>query len=124
MREASGQGLGPAPGFVRATAPISRFVVVRRDAEQLTARITLRAAGEMNVIVNGMAAGRVAARREWTTSDLVIALNRGRNLIELHWPPPQPDAAAEFERAARRLERGLYPEVLVAFGELHAFTAS
>lgn len=31
---------------------------------------------------------------------------------------------AEFERATRRLERGLYPEVLVAFGELHAFTAS
>ena len=124
FREAVGQGLGPAPGFVRATAPVSRFAVVRADAEQLTARITLRAAGDVTVVVNGVRVGRLAAKPQWTTSDIALALNRGRNLVELHWPPPRPDAVAEFERAARRLERGLYPEVLVAFGELHAFTAS
>lgn len=124
FREAVGHGLGPAPGFVRATAPVSRFVIVRAEAELLTARVTLRAAGEVAVVVNGVRVGSVAAQMRWTTSDIALALNRGRNVIELHWPPPRPDATLEFERAARRLERGLYPEVLVAFGELHAFTAS
>ena len=65
----------------------------------------------------------VAATMQWTTHEFALPLDRGRNVIELQWPPPRPDAAAEFERAARRLERGLYPEVLAAFGELHAFVA-
>ena len=123
FRDVIGQGLGPTPGFVRATAPRSRFVVVRANAETLTARITLRAAGEVAIVVNGAESLRVPARRQWTTTEFGLTLNRGPNVIELRWPTPQPDAAAEFERAARRLERGLYPEVLIAFGEVHAFTA-
>jgi len=123
IRDVFGQGLGPSPGFVRATAPRSRFVLVRANAETLTARITLRAAGEVAVFVNDAESARVRARMHWTTVEFAVALNRGQNVIELRWPAPQPDCAAEFERAARRLERGLYPEVLIAFGEVHAFTA-
>ena len=124
VREALGQGLGPPPGFVRATAPVSRFVVVRASAEDLKARITLRSAGEVAVVVNGRRVAALPAEPEWKTFEVPLVLARGRNAIELHWPPPQVDAAAEFERGARRLERGLYPEVLAAFGELYAFTAS
>lgn len=123
FRDAIGQGLGPAPGFVRATAPSSRFVAVRATAETVTARITLRAAGEVAIAVNGVECVRVSARPQWTTTAFTMRLNRGQNVIDVRWPTPQPDAAAEFERAARRLERGLYPDVLAAFGEVHAFTA-
>jgi hypothetical protein len=124
FRDVIGQGLGPLPGFVRATAPISRFVAVRAEAESLTARITLRAAGEVGVVVNGNRVHNLAALPEWKTFEVGLALDRGYNAIELHWPPPRPNTTAEFERAARRLERGLYPEVLAAFGEVHAFIAT
>ena len=124
FRDIIGQGLGPLLGFVRATAPISRFVMVRARAENLSARITLRASGEVAVVVNGLRVTAVPGEIRWTTAELVLPLERGHNLIELHWPPPRPDTAAQFERAARRLERGLYPEVLAAFGEVHAFVAS
>lgn len=123
MRDAVGQGLGPPLGFVRATAPISRFVIARAKAELLTARLTLRADGEVGVTVNDVESARVPARARWTTTEFALALNRGLNVIELRWPRPRPDVEAELERAARRLERGLYPEVLVAFGAVHAFTA-
>jgi hypothetical protein len=124
FRDVVGQGLGPPLGFVRATAPISRFVVVRARAENLSARITLRASGVVAVVVNGVRVAALPAGMRWTTSELALPLDRGHNLIELHWPPPRPDTSAQFERAARRLERGLYPEVLAAFGEVHAFVAS
>ena len=98
-------------------------MLVRAGAETLTARVTLRAAGEVAVFVNGAESARLPARMQWTTAEFGLSLNRGQNVIELRWPAPQPDCAVEFERAARRLERGLYPEVLIAFGEVHAFTA-
>jgi hypothetical protein len=124
FREAVGQGLGPPAAYVRATAPISRFLVVRPDVEELTARITLRAFGNVAVFVNGVRAGVLPAGNAWQTFEIRLSLVRGRNMIELRWPAPQPDAARVFERAARRLERGLYPDVLVAFGEVYAFTAA
>lgn len=124
FRDVIGQGLGPLLGFVRATAPISRFVLARARAENLSARITLRASGVVAVVVNGVRVAELPAGMRWSTSALALPLERGHNLIELHWPPPRPDTSAQFERAARRLERGLYPEVLAAFGEVHAFVAS
>ena len=123
FRDIVGQGLGPPLGFVRATAPISRFVVVRAQTENLSARITLRASGEVAVVVNGVRVATVPAGMRWTTAEVALPLDRGHNLIEIHWPPPQPNTSAQFERAARRLERGLYPDVLAAFGEVHAFVA-
>ena len=122
FRDVIGQGLGPAPGFVRATAPRSRFVAVRAHSEHVTARITLRATGDVVIVVNDVECVRVSALGQWMTAEFTMRLNRGQNVIEVLWPAPQPDASAEFERAARRLERGLYPEVLAAFGEVHAFT--
>jgi hypothetical protein len=124
FREAVGQGLGPPPGFMRATAAVSRFVIIRAHDEVLTGRLTLRAAGDVTVVANGVHVITFTAEPSWGTYDVPMPLCRGRNLISLHWPHPRPDVAATFERAARRLERGLYPEVLAAFGEIHAFTAS
>ena len=124
MRDVIGQGLGPMIGFVRATSPRSRFIVYRASGETLTARITVQAHGDVAVVVNGTEAARISAQPHWTTTEFGLELNRGQNVIELHWPTPQPDVEVEFERAARRLERGLYPEVLVAFGAVHAFTAT
>ena len=123
FRDAVGQGLGPPLAFVRATALSSRFFVVRREAEELTGQVTLRAAGSVTVMVNGVRTDVLQAEDRWKTFVIRLALSKGRNTIDLHWPAPQVDAAATFERAARRLERGLYPDALAAFGELYAFTA-
>ena len=112
FREAVGQGIGPPLGFVRATAPVSRFFVVRARSEHLTGRVTLRATGNVEAVVNGGGGAVLPAEPRWKAYELPLPLNRGRNVVELRWLAPQPDAPKEFERAARRLERGLYPEVL------------
>lgn len=124
FREAVGQGMGPSLGFVRATASVSRFFVVRPGAEELTGRITLRAAGPVSVIVNDVRVAELLGQSQWATHQVRLPLLSGRNVIELHWPPPKPDALAAFEHAARQIERGLFPETLAAFGEVHAFTAA
>ena len=76
----------------------------------------------MGVRINGSAAGAVAADVRWQTFALDLTVRTGLNRIALEWPllPPPADA---FEQAARRLERGAYPDVLPVFGEVHAFTA-
>jgi hypothetical protein len=123
FREAIGLGLGPAPAYIRATARVSRFFVVRPRPERLHARLTLRCDGVVSVDINGEAAGTLAGESRWKSFELPLVLARGRNVIELHWPAPRQNAPDLFEQAARRLERGLYPEVLVAFGELFEFRA-
>jgi hypothetical protein len=77
--------------------------------------------GAVVVSVNGVAASTLRVRREWTTFELTLPGGAGVNRIELEWPslPAPPDS---LERAARRLERGTYPDVLPVFGEVHAFT--
>jgi hypothetical protein len=89
----------------------------------LHARLTLRCDGVVSVDINGEAAGTLAGESRWKSFELPLVLARGRNVIELHWPAPRQNAPDLFEQAARRLERGLYPEVLVAFGELFEFRA-
>jgi hypothetical protein len=73
--------------------------------------------------MNGVPVCTVAAGRQWTTFVLTLPAARGVNRIELEWPLLSPRADS-LERAARRLERGVYPDVFPAFGEIHAFTAS
>jgi hypothetical protein len=72
--------------------------------------------------MNGSAAGALAADVRWKTFALDLVAQAGLNRIALEWPLLPPPAGA-FERAARRLERGAYPDVLPVFGEVHAFTA-
>jgi hypothetical protein len=74
------------------------------------------------VRINGSAAGALRADVRWQTFALELEAQEGLNRIALEWPlrPPPVDA---FEQAARRLERGAYPDVLPVFGEIHAFTA-
>jgi hypothetical protein len=124
FREAVGQGIGPQLGFVRVTAPTSRFLVVRPVAQELTGRITLRASGRVSVIVNDVRVAEIPGQADWETCQVRLPLTAGRNVVELRWPPPAAEIEPALERAARRMERALYPEPLAAFGELHGFTAS
>jgi len=124
FRDRGGYALGPERAYVRAPNVTSQFALILAQAGPVSLQITCRApaAGDVRVSVNGQPAGAAAVRPVWLTSELVIAAREGLNWIELEWPaaaPPQD----ELERAARRLERGLYPEVLPAYGEIHTFIA-
>ena len=124
FRERGGHSLGPQRAYVQALDTTSVFLVVQADARLLRSRLTCRlpgGEGAVVVSVNGVAASTLRVRREWTTFELTLPGGVGVNRIELEWPllPVPPDS---LERAARRLERGTYPDVLPVFGEVHAFT--
>jgi hypothetical protein len=106
------------------TAPRSRFHLERAAAGPAPARLSARlpgGGGEVVVRVDGVVAGRLRFGTRWTACALTLELRAGLNAIELEWPPPAPVPDA-LEAAARCLERGAYPEVLPAFGELDSFT--
>ena len=65
---------------------------------------------------------RLAVEDHWQTFEFELHAPKGLSRVTLEWPvrPPPPDS---LERAARRLERGAYPDVFPWFGEVHAFTA-
>jgi hypothetical protein len=124
FRERGGYSLGPERAYVQALDTTSLFFLTRAAGGPVRCRLTCRlpgGGGEVSVRMNGVPAGTLAARREWTTFDVTLPGAAGVNRIELDWPllPPPPDS---LERAARRLERGTYPDVLPIFGEVHAFT--
>jgi hypothetical protein len=126
FRERSGHSLGPERAYVQSFDTVSTFALPRADAGSIRCSLTCRLPGGEGVVtvrMNGVPVRTVAAGRKWTTVVLTLPVDRGVNRIELEWPllPPRADS---LERAARRLESGVYPDVLPAFGEIHAFTAS
>jgi hypothetical protein len=126
FRGRGGYSLGPERAYVQALDTTSAFFVARADAKPLRCRLTCRLPGGEGAVVvrvNGMPGSTLPARREWTTFEFTLPGAAGVNRIELAWPvlPLPPDS---LERAARRLERGAYPDVLPILGELHAFTVS
>jgi hypothetical protein len=122
--ERGGHSLGPPRSFLRATGPTSRFFLVRREAGTAHARLTCRAAGRVEVRVDGVGVATVAAEPAWCTFDLELPVRVGVNLVELVWPEAHPAGFEDRERAARRLERGLYPDTLPARGDVHALTVT
>lgn len=123
FRERGGYSLGPERAYVQALDTTSAFFVTRADARPLRCRLTCRLPGGKGAVVvsmNGVPASTLPAWREWTTFEFTLPGTAGINRIELAWPvlPPPPDS---LERAARRLERGAYPDVLPVLGEVHAF---
>lgn len=132
FREREGHTLGPARAFHRSTDVRSRFFLVLAEAGPVLFSATCRLPGagdelaHVDVRANGVAVGSFAAGAEWETFTLDVpagALRPGVNAIELRWPMREPPWEEEIERAARRLERGIYPDPLPAFGEVHALAA-
>jgi hypothetical protein len=125
FRERGGHALAAERGYVQAFTTTSVFFLRRARAGRVSCRLTCRlpgGSGEVGVRMNGSAPGAVAADVRWQTFALELVAQAGLNRIALEWPLSPPPADA-FERAARRLERGAYPDVLPVFGEVHAFTA-
>lgn len=125
FRDSGGYALAAERGYLRATDLNSTFALIRAQAGAVRLEITCRtpSGGDVGVLVNGREAGVVASESVWKTSGLAISAREGLNWIDLRWP----DAAqpsGELERAAGRLERGIYPEVLPVFGEVHSFWVS
>jgi hypothetical protein len=125
FRDRGGYALAAERAYVRATALTSTFALIRAERGLVRLRITCRAPANADVIVrvNGERAGAVRVGTQWQTSCIGVPAREGVNWLELQWPPAAP-ASDELERAARRLERGLYPDVLPCYGEIHALTAT
>ena len=123
FREAVGQGLGPPLAFVRATASTSRFFVVRREAEELTAHVTLRAAGSVTVMVNGVRTDVLQAEDRWKTFVIRLALGKGRNTDRPGLARTAGGRRGDVRARGATARTGLYPDALAAFGEVYAFTA-
>jgi hypothetical protein len=124
FRERAGYSLSPERAYVQALDTTTAFFLTRAVAGPVRCRLTCRLPGghgEVGVRMNGGPKAVLAARREWRTVEFTLPGVVGVNRIELDWPllPPPADS---LERAARRLECGTYPDVLPAFGEIHAFT--
>jgi hypothetical protein len=125
FRGRGGYSLGPERVYVQALDTTSTFFFTRAAGGPIRCRLTCRlpgGEGKVRVRMNGVPKSALAARRRWTTFEFTLPGVVGVNQIELDWPllPPPADS---LERAARRLERGTYPDVLPVFGEVHAFTA-
>ena len=125
FRERGGYSLAYERAYVRALDTLSVFFVARAEAGPLSCRLTCRlpgGEGEVAVRMNSVPAGILVVRREWATFDLTLPGAVGINRIELDWPLLSPPPGS-IEHAACRLECGAYPDVLPAWGEVHAFTA-
>jgi hypothetical protein len=124
FRERSGHSLGPQRAYLRATAPVSRFHFVQSLPGPVRVRLTCRVAGggKARVALNDRQPIEIDAAGTWATHPLTFDARAGLNVLEIGWPPPHPRSAQLLEHAARRLERGVYPDAFVAFGEVHTLT--
>jgi hypothetical protein len=125
FRDRTGYALAPERAYYRALNLRSRFALVRAEAGAVRLAITCRATtpGEANVQINGALCARLSLQPAWCTTVVTVQAREGVNWIDVQWPPAAP-REDELERAARRLERGLYPDVLPSYAEIHAFTAT
>ena len=130
-REDRGYADGPQPAYRRAVDLVSTFHLGCAAPAPLRLRLTCRVPGAnghappVAVRVNGVAIGELPSTARWATTELEVPEARtqaGGNRIEIMWPLLEPRWEAQLERAALRLERGVRPDVLPAFGEVHALT--
>lgn len=133
FRHRDGHSMGPARGFYRAFDRRSTFWATQAEPGSLRLRLTCRlpsADGDRHVVtvhVGGEMVGRYDAGRSWETFEVLVRRARpkaGAIRIDLEWPILAPRWTEELERATRRLGRAIFPDVLPAYGEIHAFIAS
>ncbi|MEK6276210.1 MAG: hypothetical protein AABM30_12895 [Actinomycetota bacterium] len=132
FREEGGYTFGPKPAYRRFFGLVSAFQLRCAAPAPLRLRLTCRvpsANGQsppVEVRVNGAAIGELPASATWATAELEVPgaeIRAGANRIEIAWPLLEPRWEEQLERAARSLERGVRPDVLPVFGEVHALTA-
>jgi hypothetical protein len=125
FRERGIHALGGERAYMQAFTPTSVFFLARPQAGAVSFRLTCRlpgGRGEVAAGIDGRADVVLAVEEHWQTFEFELRAPGGLSRITLDWPvrPPPPDS---LERAARRLERGTYPDVFPWFGEVHAFQA-
>jgi hypothetical protein len=132
FRHLDGHSLGPPRAYYRAFDLRSSFYLVVPRPHPMHLRLTCRLRGangergDVGVVLNDVRVERLSAGDGWETFELLVdadTVRAGVNVVVLEWPPLAPPWEAELERAARRLERTVFPDVLPAHGEVHAFTA-
>jgi hypothetical protein len=125
FRERGAHALGGERAYVLAFTPKSVFFLTRPRAGPVSFRLTCRLPGGRGEVVAAIDGGRdvrLTVEERWKTFEFALRAPKGLSQVNLDWPvrPPPPDS---LERAARRLERGGYPDVFPWFGEVHAFQA-
>lgn len=132
FRERKGYSLGLERAYYQALDLCSPFYLILAEACPARFKLACRlpgaseANGEVAVNVNGVRIQLLQAGSAWQTFEFAVpqeVTRAGVNGVELEWPLRAPAWERELERGARSLERGVYPDVLPVFGEVHAFTA-
>lgn len=131
FRERGGVVLQPLPAYYQAMDLSSFFSFSCKPTLALRARLCLRLPGaitgsaNVRIFANTTLLECLPASGKWRTFEIDLPahiLTEGRNSLRIAWPLIEPRGTALLERAARCLERGAFPQVLPAYGEIHSFT--
>jgi lysophospholipase L1-like esterase len=123
------------PAYLRSPWPETSFALLCEADRNIELDLTLRLPpspgmaerrGEVTVLVNGQAAGSVAATERWTRSQLRLSfscLRFGLNRLTLAWPAPPPPAGDPLAAAIGRLELGQAADLHPVLGEIFSLAA-
>jgi hypothetical protein len=132
FRARMGYALGIRRNYFRATAQHSYFRLLRSSPSPLRIRITARrpkAGKDRNltlVRVNDFVVAELDVVTSWRTLEFTVpehATCAGTNVITIEWPVPEADYDSDLEEASGLLERGIMPDPLPVFGDVHTFVA-
>ncbi len=118
--------------YERALTPEStfHFLVVEPRAVELA--LTLRAPRDDEddrtsaLVLNGTEVGRITTGAQWSRATVLApatTVRSGINTLRLRWPELDADGGPHLERAVRRLQLGLAPDLRPVFGEIHTLRA-
>jgi lysophospholipase L1-like esterase len=123
------------PAYLRSPWPETSFALLCEADRNIELDLTLRLPpspetterrGEVTVLVNGQAAGSVAATERWTRSRLRLPfplMETGLNRLTLAWPAPPPPAGDPLAAAIGRLELGQAADLHPVLGEIFSLAA-
>lgn len=130
--ERLGAAIGSGAAHLLARDLTSEFHLVVDDPADtvltLTWRLPRPRTGEATatLTVNGKPCAEQRLGTAWTKSTLTVPaglLRRGRNVLGIAWPLPEPGGDEQIAAGAAALERGALPRGLPSYGHVFAFTA-
>jgi hypothetical protein len=110
-----GRAQGPERAYYRAPETRSRFFLPW-DGGKARLRLTVRGPAG-NARIGGTT---VPLTPEWSAHHFELELRPGVNELVVEWPGA---AKGDLEADARRIERGISPDVYPTYGEIHSFVA-
>jgi tetratricopeptide (TPR) repeat protein len=130
FRERMGYALGIQRGYHRATTRQSRFHLAGHKSGPYIVQLTARVPGAVSpsqvtsVRVNDHLVFQTALGGSWKTCEWQVdagMIHPGPNLITIDWPIPNTHLPEQVDAGVALLEKGIMPDPLPAFGDVHSF---